>query len=59
MQKPNGSLKFKMERWRLATKWLIKQSITVLPRCRRVADAPSVVGFVKVSGCLLHCVKAA
>ena len=41
-------LKSKMER-RLAAKWLTKQSITGLPRSRRVADALSVVGFVKAA----------
>ncbi|WP_303107788.1 hypothetical protein [Kingella sp. (in: b-proteobacteria)] len=25
-----------------------------MPRCRRAANAPSVTGFVKVSGCLIH-----
>jgi len=49
MQNPNGSLKSKMERRRLAAKWLIKQSMTGLPRSRRVADALSVVGFVKAA----------
>ncbi|MFC2291869.1 MAG: hypothetical protein ACFNLD_01335 [Kingella oralis] len=52
MQNPNGSLKSKMERRRLAAKWRIKQNMTGLPRCRRAADAPSVAGFAKVSGCL-------
>ena len=42
-------LKSKMERRRLAAKWLIKQSMTGLPRSRRVADALSVVGFVKAA----------
>ena len=42
-------LKSKMERRRLAAKWLTKQSITGLPRSRRVADALSVVGFVKAA----------
>jgi len=32
-----------MERRRLAVKWLIKQSMTGLPRCRRAADRLSVV----------------
>ncbi|MDO4657486.1 hypothetical protein [Kingella sp. (in: b-proteobacteria)] len=26
--------------------------MTDLPKCRRAADAPSVTGFAKVSGCL-------
>ena len=42
-------LKSKMERRRFAAKWLIKQSMTGLLRCRRAADAPSVVGFVKTA----------
>ncbi|EEP68767.1 hypothetical protein [Kingella oralis] len=40
-----------MERRWLAAKWLIKHGIAGLPRCRRAADAPSVTGFAKVSGC--------
>ena len=42
-------LKSKMERRRFAAKWLIKQNMTGSPRCRRAADAPSVVDFAKVS----------
>jgi len=38
-----------MERRRFAAKWLIKQNMTGSPRCRRAADAPSVVDFAKVS----------
>ncbi|EEP68506.1 MULTISPECIES: hypothetical protein [Kingella] len=51
MQNSNGSLKSRMERRRLAAKWLIKQSMTdwFAKRCRRAADAPLVVGFAKVS----------
>ena len=52
LQNPRGSLKPKMERRWLAAKRLIKQSITGLPRCRRAADAPSVIDFAKVSGSL-------
>jgi len=37
-----------MERQRLAAKWLMKQGITSLPRCRGAANAPSVVGLAKV-----------
>ncbi|MDO4656924.1 hypothetical protein [Kingella sp. (in: b-proteobacteria)] len=51
---PNNSLKPKMERRRLVAKLLIKHSITDFPKCRRAADAPSVTGFAKVSGCLSH-----
>ena len=32
---------------------LIKYRMTDVSRCRRAADAPSVTGFAKVSGCLL------
>ena len=53
LQNLNGSLKTKMERRRLVAKWLIKQRMVGLPRCRRAADAPSIAGFAKVSGCLL------
>ena len=38
-----------MERRRFAAKWIIKQGVTDLPKYRRAADAPSVVGFAKVS----------
>jgi len=41
-------LKPKMARW-LAAKWLIKRSMTGLPRCRRAADAPTMVGFAKIA----------
>ncbi|MDO4656963.1 hypothetical protein [Kingella sp. (in: b-proteobacteria)] len=30
-----------------------KHRMTDLPRCRRAADAPSVAGLAKVSGCLV------
>ena len=36
-----------MERRRITAKWLIKQSMTALPRCRRADNAPSVVRFAK------------
>ena len=36
-----------MERRRITAKWLIKQSMTGLPRCWRADNAPSVVGFAK------------
>ncbi|MDO4657638.1 hypothetical protein [Kingella sp. (in: b-proteobacteria)] len=54
MQNHNGSLKPKMERRRLVAKWFIKQRMADLPRCRRAADAPSVTGLAKISGCLPH-----
>jgi len=38
-----------MERRRLAAKWLIKQSMAGLPRCRRAANALSVAGLAKGS----------
>ncbi|MDO4657037.1 hypothetical protein [Kingella sp. (in: b-proteobacteria)] len=41
-----------MEWRRLVAKWLIKHCIIDFPKCRRAADAPSVTGFAKVSGCL-------
>ena len=41
-----------MERRRLVAKLLMKHSITDFPKYRRAADAPSVTGFAKVSGCL-------
>ena len=40
-----------MERRQLVAKLLIKHSITDFSKCRRAADAPSVTGFAKVSGC--------
>ncbi|WP_325314120.1 hypothetical protein [Kingella oralis] len=38
-----------MERRRLAANRFIQQSMTVLPRCRRAADAPSVTRYAKDS----------
>lgn len=53
LQNPNSSLKSKTKMWQFTAKYLIKQSVTDLSKCRRVADVPLVVGFAKVSGCLI------
>ena len=52
LQNLNNSLKSKTKRRQFTAKYLIKQSVTDLSKCRRVADVPLVVGFAKVSGCL-------
>jgi len=51
LQNANGSLKSKMERRRLVAKCLVQHGFVGWQH-RRAADAPSVAGFAKVSGCL-------